>query len=302
MSRVAVTGATGMVGRALTAQLLARGDEVIVLARSAQRVTDPAGARVAEFRADPDSPQPELFEGVDAVVHLAGASIGGRWTKPKKRAIFDSRVLGARAIVASLSRCRLRPKVLVSASAVGYYGSRGDEKLDELAAPGDGFLAHLCVEWEREAAAASELGMRVVCLRQGIVLARGGALAQMLPVFKLGLGGAFGSGQQWWPWIHLDDDVALFVASIERDEITGPVNAVSPGIVRNADFAKALGAALHRPAVLPAPAFVLRMVLGEFADSLLASQRAIPLRARNVGFEFKHENIGLALLDVFARS
>jgi len=302
MKRVAIVGATGFLGRALAKALAARGDAVIALSRNPRPGGFPPAVRTARFDPNDDQPQPEAFEGVDAVVNLAGDSIGGRWSEQKKRAIYDSRVAGTRHLVASIAACRARAKLLVSASGAGYYGSRGEEMLVESSPPGTDFLARLSADWEREADAARDLGVRVVRLRQGIVLGRnGGALAAMLPPFKLGLGGRFGSGRQWWPWIHIHDDVGLMLFALDSEELSGAVNAVSPGLVRNAEFASALGGALSRPAILPAPAFALRMLLGEFADSLLASQRLLPDKARESGFSFRYEGVDRALCDVFGR-
>jgi len=302
MNAVAIVGATGFLGRPLVAALLARGDAVTVLGRHPRPAGFPPGVRSAPYDPNSELPLPDVFEGADAVVNLAGETIGGRWSEEKKRKIYHSRVGGTRHLVASLAACRVKPKLLISASGAGYYGSRGDDILVESSPPGDDFLARLSIDWEREAETAADLGMRVVRLRQGIVLGKnGGALAAMLPPFKLGLGGPFGSGSQWWPWIHIEDDIALMLFALDHPEISGPVNAVSPGLVRNEAFAKALGAAIRRPAFLPAPAFALRVALGEFADSLLASQRVLPARAQEAGFSFQFENVEQALFDVFGR-
>jgi hypothetical protein len=238
---------------------------------------------------------------MDAVVHLAGETIAGRWTPEKKRKIYDSRVLGTRNLVEGLTRldAQEKPKVLVSASAVGYYGDRGDERLTEEAPPSEGFLSKVCQDWEREARRAEELGLRVVRLRFGIVLGPGGgALQTMLPLFKLGLGGPLGSGRQWWSWVHLDDVVGLITFALENEAFSGAVNATAPNPVRQREFARTLGRVLRRPAALPAPAFALRLALGEFAGELLASTQAIPQKAQEMGYRFKYPELEGALRQI----
>lgn len=292
---VAVTGATGLIGRAIVDALVRRGDRVFALSRVV------GGANVSpevEWRRfDPNSPveQPQAFAGADAVIHLAGESIAGRWDASKKSAIRESRVGGTRRLVASLAVSPKRPKALVCASAVGYYGSRGDEPLFESSQPGNDFLACVCVEWERAAESARALGVRTVQLRTGVVLARGGALAAMLPPFRLGVGGPFGSGRGFFPWIALDDIVAMYLFALDRD-IHGPVNAVTPDYATSARFAQAVGTAACRPALLPAPVVALRAVLGEFAHTLLASQLVVPARAQDAGFVWRHPLLEDALL------
>jgi uncharacterized protein len=297
--KIVVTGATGFIGQAVVRALAARGDLVTALSRTPQRARFGSGVAVAAF--DPNGPpDPTPFEGADAVMHLAGETVAGRWTPEKKRAIKDSREAGTRTLVASLAACSARPRTLVCASAVGYYGDRGDEPLLQSSAPGTGFLAQVCVAWEREIAAAQRLGMRVAWLRQGIVLGPGGgALAAMLPPFRLFAGGPLGSGSQWMPWIHIDDDVALLLFALDRD-ISGPLNAVSPDVATNARFSQALGAALHRPSLAFAPGIALHAVLGEFASTVLASQLVLPDRALAEGFTFAHEMLEEALLDILA--
>ena len=304
--RVAVTGATGFIGRALVNALNARGDAVVALTRAPDRARFDPGIRVARFdpAKTPDAPADSAainpFEDVDAVIHLAGETVAGRWNAAKKQEIDESRVSGTRNLVTTLSACARKPRILISASASGYYGNRADEPLLESSASGDDFLSGVCVAWEREAARAESLGMRVAMLRQGLVLGQGGgALAPMLPPFRAFAGGPLGNGSQWWPWIHLDDDVALFLFTLDR-ELHGPVNAVSPDIATNARFSQALGAALRRPSLAFAPAFALRIVLGEFADSVLASQLMLPEQALAAGFTFAHANLEQALLDILA--
>ncbi len=246
-----------------------------------------------------EEPPPAAFDGVDAVFHLAGDPIAeGRWTAAKKQRIRESRVLGTRHLVDALGKLQRRPSVLVSASAVGCYGSRGDEMLDELSPPAQGFLADLCVAWEQEARRAAEFGIRVVCIRTGVVLGDGGALAKMLPPFRLGLGGPLGNGKQWMPWIHVDDLAALYLHAAENTACSGPMNGVSPNPVTNKEFTKRLASVLHRPAFLPAPYFALRLAFGQFAEVLFDSQRVLPKAAEACGFRFQHPDLTEALQSI----
>lgn len=293
--RVAVTGAGGFVGRRLCPALRERGHEVVALSRAPERL-DFTGD-IERRRFDPAAaPVPTVFEDIDAVIHLAGESVGGRWTQERKRAIYDSRVGGTRNLVASLQQCAVKPRALISASASGYYGSRGDEVLHEDSAAGKDFLASVCVDWEREAMHAREFGVRVACLRTGIVLGDGGALSQMIPPFRFGAGGPFGTGRQFVPWIHIDDLVAMYVFALEDGGFFGAINAVAPDYATGARFAQALGLALQRPAFLPAPPFALRLLLGEFADTLLASQLIVPAAAEDAGFVWRFALLETAML------
>jgi uncharacterized protein (TIGR01777 family) len=283
--RVAVTGATGFVGRHVVDALLKRGDRVVALGRDPESMEFPPSVGRRRFDPSDHRPQPEAFESVGAVIHLAGETISGRWTQSKKTAIRDSRTIGTSCLVASLEACDIRPTVLVSASAVGYYGSRGDEPLFECSPAGDGFLANVCRDWENAAMSAERLGIRTVCLRTAMVLGRdGGGLAAMMPPFRAGLGGPLGSGRQFTPWIHIDDLVALYLFALDNNDVRGGVNAVAPDYATSARFAQALGAALHRPALIPAPAFALKALLGEFSSVLLGSQLVIPALAEDAGF------------------
>jgi uncharacterized protein len=235
------------------------------------------------------------FADADAVVHLAGESVAGRWTAEKRRRIADSRIAGTQTVVASLARMARRPAVMVSASAVGYYGDRGDEPLTEAAAPGSDFLAGVCVGWEAAAAQCETLGVRSVCVRTGIALGNGGALAQMLLPFKLGVGGPLGSGAQYVPWIAVEDLAGIYCFAIENAAVRGAVNAAAPDYATNARLSRAIGAALRRPSFVPAPAFALRVVLGEFAESVLASQRVVPAVAQANGFRWAHPQLEAAV-------
>ncbi len=291
-----VTGATGFIGKALCARL----ERPRVLSRTPEAARAALGA-VDPFPWDAEGGPPpvEAVEGVEAVFHLAGDPVAaGRWTAERKRAIRDSRVLGTRHLVASLAAAKARPKVLVSASAVGLYGDRGDEALAESAAPGGDFLAEVCAAWEAEGAKARDLGLRVVHLRIGVVLGPGGgALAKMLTPFRLGVGGTLGSGRQWMPWIHRDDVVGLALFAAGDAAVSGPVNAAAPGAATNREFTKALGRVLRRPTLLPAPRFGLRLAFGEFADVLFASQKVVPKAALDAGYRFSFPEVEGALRD-----
>ncbi|MCE9545646.1 MAG: TIGR01777 family oxidoreductase [Planctomycetia bacterium] len=294
--RALVTGATGFIG----SQLLKRLDKPVVLSRNPEEAKRRlASSDVTVFGWDPAAGQPPAaaLEGIDVVFHLAGESVGeGRWTAARKQRIRASRVEGTRLLVQSLAQASHRPATLISGSAIGYYGSRQDELLDETSSAGSDFLAEVCTAWESEAQAASALGMRVVCLRTGIVLGPGGgALAKMLTPFKMGVGGRLGSGWQWMSWIHLDDAVNLMLHATAKPDLVGPLNLVSPHPVINRDFTRVLARTLGRPAIFPAPAFALRLAIGEFADVLLGSQRVVPRAAERSGFEFRHPQLSDAL-------
>ena len=296
-----VTGATGFVGPRVLRLL----DRPVVLSRNPERARESLGSLAGSvLRWDPlqGPPPPQAFEGVDMVLHLAGENVSaGRWTTAQKARIRDSRVVGTRNLVQGLAQATGGPRTLVSASAVGFYGDRGDEELTETAGPGSDFLAEVCVAWEREALAAAAHGVRVVTARTGIVLgAGGGALAKMLPPFKLGGGGNLGNGRQWMPWIHVADLARLYLHAAETASIVGPMNAVAPQPVRNAEFTKALGRQLHRPTFAPAPYIALRLLFGEFAQVLFASQRVIPRVAIDTGFVFQYPEIAAALREILA--
>ncbi len=297
-----VTGATGFVGPRLLRLL----DKPVVVSRNPDRAKQSIGHLAGRIlRWDPleGPPSPEAFDGIDVVYHLAGESVAGaRWTAAQKARIRDSRVVGTRHLVQGIAQAAVKPATLVSASAVGYYGSRGDEELTESAAPADDFLARVCVEWEREALAAADLGVRVVTARTGIVLGSGsgGALAKMLTPFKLGAGGPLGNGRQWMPWVHVADLARLYVHAADHGEIRGPMNSVAPQPVRNSEFTRALARQLHRPAFMPAPYLGLRIVFGEFAQVLFASQRVIPQVALETGFTFQYPDVTAALREILA--
>jgi uncharacterized protein (TIGR01777 family) len=303
--RVLVTGATGTIGRAVIAALLDRGDRVVALSRDADRASATLGSRVdaQSWRAPTQAPPPEhALSGADAVINLLGESIAQRWSPAAREEIRASRVLGTRQLVAGLRALpgEHRPTVLVSQSASGFYGPRGDEQLDETAPAGDDFLAHVVVDWESEAKAAPEW-IRVVTTRTGLVLSpQGGALAQMLPFFRLGVGGPVGSGRQYVPWIHLDDVVGALLRCVDDAAAAGPVNLTAPEPVTNRALSKALGRALHRPAFMPVPPFALRALYGEMSEIVLTGQRAVPAKLQQLGYSFRHTEVESALRDVLA--
>jgi uncharacterized protein (TIGR01777 family) len=292
--KILTSGSSGLIGSALVRRLADQGHQVARLVRSQPQPDQP------EIQWDPaaDRLDASVLEGFDAVVHLAGESIArGRWTEARKSRILQSRVQGTQLIARTLARVAPRPKVLVAASAIGFYGDRGEEELDEGSPPGSGFLADVCRQWESAARCAREAGIRVVHVRFGMVLSVvGGALARMLPIFRLGLGGRLGSGRQYVSWITRDDAVGAILHVIRTDSLHGPVNAVAPQPVTNRQFARALGRALRRPAFLPAPSFALRVMLGQMAgELLLSSTRAVPRRLLDSGFAFGDPDLEGAL-------
>ena len=298
--RVTLTGATGLIGSALTRALRERGHEVTVLSRDPERARALLGddPQLRALAWDPlRGPAPaQALSGQDALVNLAGEQIARRWSGAVKRAIHDSRVTGTRNLVQGLSACEQRPRTLVSASAVGYYGSHGDEPLDEDAPAGRDFLAGVCAAWEAQAAAARALGVRVVALRTGVVLARGGgALAKLLTPVRLGLGGPVAGGRQVRAWLGLPDHVALVLAALADERFEGPVNATAPEPVTNGEFTRALARVLHRPAVLPLPAFALRALYGDMAQTVTSGARVLPAKALMLGFQFRHAHVYEAL-------
>ena len=298
--RILVSGASGLVGSALIPALEARGHQVVKLVRS------PASSSSAEATWNPDADQIDLSRAgnIGAVVHLAGENVAQHWTPEVKRRIRDSRVEGTRLISVALAKLSVPPKVLVCTSATGFYGDRGEEWLDERSAPGHGFLADTCREWEAAADAACGRGIRVVHLRIGIVLTpKGGALAKMLPAFRLGIGGRLGDGQAYWSWIELNDLIKVILHALEKESLQGPVNAVTPNPITNSTFTKTLGHVLRRPAVLPVPRFALKLLFGEMArEAMLASFRVKPSRLLETGFQFRLAELEPALRHLLGRA
>ena len=293
MERVLVSGVSGPIGTALLASFDPQKSTQIV------RLVRGRAQNSAQVSWNPLTPlPPAAVSGFDAVVHLAGESVVGRWTDEKKNAIRDSRVLGTRNLTAALAQTEVKPRLLVCASAIGFYGDRGDEVLEEKSPIGRGFLPEVCSEWEEATKAALEAGIRVVNIRIGLVLsAKGGALAKMLTPFKLGLGGRIGSGRQWWSWIHVDDIVGGIHHAMRTESLAGPVNLVAPNAVRNVEFTKVLVAVLRRPAIFPVPEFALRLAFGKQAadEMLLASQRVQPGKLGASGYRFRFRELRAAL-------
>ncbi|WP_431678218.1 TIGR01777 family oxidoreductase [Kitasatospora sp. KL5] len=296
--RIAVTGSTGLIGSALVRSLLADGHEVVRLVRHRSRVgKQPDGTVGVGWNPHLLQVDAAGLEGTDAVVHLAGAGVGDRrWTRAYKQEIRDSRVLGTETVAGALAKLKRPPRVLVSASAVGYYGQTGDRVIDETAPAGDDFLAGVCQEWEAAARPAADAGIRVVHPRTGLVLsAAGGAAGRMVPLFRLGLGGRLGSGRQYWSIISRADEVAALRFLIDRPEMSGPVNLTGPEPVTNAELTEALGRALVRPTVLPVPTLALQAALGEMAVEVVGSHRVVPDRLLAAGFRFRHPDVDSAV-------
>lgn len=291
--RIFMTGATGFIGKALAARLASRGDQVVAWVRDAdraKRVLD--GAELLPIDRDP------VDALGDAVINLAGEPVLGRWTEAKKQSLWASRVALTERLVDAIGRANAKPKVLISASAVGYYGDRKDERLTESSPPGSDFLANLCVDWERAARRAENHGLRVALIRIGVVLGKGGALEKMLPAFKAGAGGKIGSGEQYMPWIHLEDLVSLFVKAIDDPSYSGPINGTAPNPVKNKEFTRVLTEVLHRPAIVSVPSFVLKLMFGEGSSIMTEGQRAVPERATELGFAHRFSDLREALRDV----
>ena len=298
---ITITGASGLIGRRLLKNLAAAGHALTVVSRHAG-TNVPPGVGVVAW--DPmKGPAPE--EGVrsaNTVIHLAGEPVAQRWNESSKRRIRESRVVSTRNLVQALAKLRNTPQTLICASAVGYYGSRGDEELREDSAPGDSYLAEVCVAWEKEALAAEAFGMRVVRVRTGVVLdPSGGALRSMLTPFRMGVGGKLGDGKQWMSWIHLADLAAMYQFAVENP-VSGALNGVAPVPVSNADFTQNLARVLHRPAMFPVPVFGLKLLFGEMSEILLASQRVLPAAAEAAGFKFRFPELGGALGDLLVSS
>lgn len=280
---VAITGASGMIGKRLRQRVVEAGQMALPISRAAG-----------------DSAMAEILASADAIIHLAGEPVAQRWNDSAKKRIRDSRVEGTRHLVNVMSAQTHRPRVLVCASAVGYYGSRGDQILTEASSPGTDYLSRVVVEWEEAAQLAESLDIRVVRMRFGMVLGHGGALAKLLPPFRLGVGGRLGSGHQWMAWIHLEDAVNLILFALNYPAVRGAVNATAPHPVTNEEFTGRLALELHRPAILPVPVFALKLAFGEMSDMLLASQRVLPTVAKSAGFRFQYPDLHAALANLLA--
>jgi uncharacterized protein (TIGR01777 family) len=293
--RILITGASGLIGKALRPALEAKGYELILASRS-----EPKDDRRVQWNPDTGFAEADLgrLEGLDAVIHLAGENVSGlRWTEEKKKAIRDSRVFGTRSLIETFDKLKAKPKAFVSGSAIGFYGDRGDEVMTESSPAGKTYLSEVCKEWEAESRRAEDMGIRTVLLRTGIVLSKdGGALATMMTPFKLGVGGVVGSGKQWMSWISLDDVVGIINFALENESVRGAVNVVAPNPVTNEEFTKTLGSVLYRPTFLPLPEFAVHMVFGEMGDALLLdSTRVIPKRLQDNGYEFRFTDLKPAL-------
>ncbi len=301
--KIVVSGATGFVGSRLSERLRQANHQVVALTRNADTAKSKVPSLEAAHAWSPlsESAPAAAFDGAEAVVHLAGESVVGRWTQAKRDAIRETRVIGTRNLVNGLRDLPNKPKVLVAASAVGFYGDRADEELTETSGSGDDFLSEVCREWEAEASKAEELGIKVAHVRIGVVLAEGGgALDAMLTPFKLGAGGPLGSGRQWWSWIHRDDLCGLILHLIERGE-SGIYNGTGPQPIRQKEFARVLGRVLRRPSFMPAPAFALKIVLGGFATELLSSKKVLPQATQATGFSYQFAELEPALRQALDR-
>jgi uncharacterized protein (TIGR01777 family) len=301
--RVAITGATGLIGTRIVRALQLRGDEVTVLSRDPLRAREVLGDVDAHAWTPVDGPAPAAaLSGRDGVIHLAGEPVAQRWSDAARRRIHDTRELGTRNLVEGLRAADPRPRALVSASGVDYYGKTGDEFLTEESPPGAGFLPRVCVAWEREAQAATELGLRVVNVRTALVLdASGGALGKMLPFFRLGIGGPVAGGRQYMPWIHADDIVGIYLAALDDESWSGPIIAAAPDPPTNREFSRALGRALHRPAIAPIPALAVRLLYGDMAEIVTEGHRTAPTRILEHGYAFRHTDLEPALRDALSR-
>ena len=291
--RVLITGASGLIGTALQGSFKEKGYEMLLTSRK-----EPKDAEHVQWDAETGFTDPSKLEGVDVVVHLAGESVNGlRWTEEKKKAIRDSRIHGTQSVVGAISKLKNKPKVFISASAIGFYGDRADEEMSETSAAGDTFLAEVTKDWEAEARRAEDSGIRTVLLRTGIVLSKdGGALGTMLLPFKFGLGGVVGNGKQWMSWISLDDHIRVINYAIENESVRGAVNSVAPHPVTNEEFTKTLGEILYRPTIFPLPEFAISMVFGEMGDALLlASTKVLPKRLEDAGFTFEFPDLKPAI-------
>ncbi len=300
--KLVIAGGTGFIGSALCRTLAEQGHSLVLLTRSTSPGIAPPSTTSVVWNSESTGEWERAIDGADGVINLAGEPIAGkRWTEAQKKKLRASRLDATRALVTAIGKIKEKPKFLLNASAVGYYGPHGDEVVAEESGPGGDFLAGLCKNWEAEAKRAEDHGLRVVRLRTGIVLGKnGGALAKMIPPFKLFIGGPLGSGNQWMPWIHLEDEIGLIRFLIENQSAHGAVNATAPNPVTMREFCRTLGSVLHRPSWAPVPAFALRLLLGEMADVLLSGQRAVPAAAERLGYRFRHPTLPEALKNILS--
>ncbi len=305
MKKIIITGATGLIGRLLCLKLANRGDEVNVFTRDVNSAKDKLNHVKNFIKWDYEmiSEWKEYLNEIDVVVHLAGANLGAkRWNKEYKKSAYESRLISTRNLVEAIAEADKKPKAFICSSAVGYYGNRGDDYLGEDEGRADNFLSKLCADWEKEAAKVESYGVRRVSARTGLVLSKDdGLLKQMIPSFKLFLGGYLGNGNQWFPWIHIDDIVGIYLLAIENEQLSGAVNGASPGIVRMKEFAKELGKTLHRPSLFPIPKFVIKILKGELGNYVPDSQRVVTEKLLNSGYKFKFENLEEALRDLLKK-
>jgi uncharacterized protein (TIGR01777 family) len=303
--KVVITGATGFVGQVIVKQLLAAGDEVIVLTRNVARaaITLGSSCRYYQWNENEELPPLEALEGADGIINLMGESISKRWDENQKKKIYNSRIFGTRKLVEAMEKLKKKPAVFVSTSAIGVYGNRGPEEINEASTVGSDFLAKVCLDWENEANKARNQEARVAIIRVGIVLGHGGgALAQMLPIFKLGGGGPLGSGRQFMSWIHIDDLASMYVEALKNHEIKGVLNGTSPYPVTNAEFTKVLGKVVRRPAFLPAPSFAIKIAFGEMSQILLEGQKVLPVKFKEAKFRFRMPTLEMALKESISPS
>ncbi|MBI2957229.1 MAG: TIGR01777 family protein [Chloroflexi bacterium] len=295
--KLVITGGSGFVGSRLIPVLLDHGHRITVLDHRPPRW--PVGFVEADLGGR--ELEPSHFEAADAVLHLAGKNLFGRWDEVSKKQIRDTRIQGTASLVSCLAKLKRRPGALISASAIGYYGDRGEEDLDESSAPGDDFLASVCIGWEEEARKAEGLGLRTVQIRTAPVLGHGGMLSKIEPIYRLGLGGPLGDGKQWFSWIHLDDLVAIYVRAVESQDLSGPVNASSPHPVRNREFSRTLASVMRRPHLFFAPKWALKMIFNDLASMVLASEKVHPARLKAIGFHFAYPEVRQALENLYRR-
>lgn len=303
--KVVITGATGFVGQVIVKQLLSAGDEVIVLTRNVARAALILGSSCRYYQWDESDALPpiEAMEGADGMINLMGESISKRWDEQQKKKIYNSRIQGTHKLVEGLEKLKVRPKVFVSTSAIGIYGNRGPEEINESSSLADDFLGKVCKDWENEANKARNFGARVAIIRVGIVLGpKGGALEKMLPVFKLGGGGPLGSGNQYMSWIHIEDLAAMYVEALKNEQIKGVLNGTSPYPATNSEFTKVLGHVLRRPAFLPAPSFAIKIAFGEMSQILLEGQKVLPVKFKESKFKFRYPTLEMALKETIKLS